>query len=97
MEDCEKSDILLFDSHFQSVKGLSKLTFLKYFRLGKWNQNKVRLITMIFKGLEEKKVFPSSLNNFKTPVEKLKKVDVGRNLSPPGKERRPKHAFEESS
>ena len=52
VEDLEKSDMSLVDSHFQAVKGVGKLSSLKYFRLGKWSQNKVRPIMMVFKDLE---------------------------------------------
>ena len=57
VEDCEKSGMSLVDSLFPAVKGVSKHTSLKYFRLDKWSQNKVRLIKMIFKDLEENNVF----------------------------------------
>ena len=57
MEDCEKSDMSLVDSLFQAVKGVSKPTSLKYFRLVKWRQNKVIPIKMVFEDIEEKKVF----------------------------------------
>ena len=55
--DCEKSDMSLVDSRFQGLKGVSISTILTMFKLGKWSQNKVRPIKMIFKDLEEKKVF----------------------------------------
>ena len=44
VEDYEKSDISLINSLFQAVKGMNKPTSLKYFRLSKWSQNKVRPI-----------------------------------------------------
>ena len=40
-ENCE---ISLINGLFQAVKGVNKPTSLKYFRLGKWKQNKVKLI-----------------------------------------------------
>ena len=65
VEDCENNEILLVDSLFHAVKRVSKCSS-KYVSPGKWSQNKVRLITMIFKQLEEKKVFISSLYKLKT-------------------------------
>jgi len=61
VEDYEKSDVSLINSLFQAVKGVNKPTSLKYSRVGKWSQNKMRPINMNFKDLEEKKVFLSSL------------------------------------
>ena len=80
---------------FQAVKGVSKPTSLKYFRLDKRSQNKVKAIKMIFKDLEKKKVFFPSLYKVKTAGEELKRVHVGHDFS--SRERSPKHAFEESS
>ena len=80
--DFEKSNMSLVDSLFQAVKRVSKPSSLKYFRLGKWSQNKVRPIKMIFKDLEEKKVFFSFLYKLKTADEELNRVPVGHDLSP---------------
>ena len=60
VEDWEKSDISLINSLFPAVEGQNKPTSLKSFRLGKCSQNKVRPIKIVFKSLEEKKVFLSS-------------------------------------
>ena len=68
VEDCEKSDMSLVDSLFQAVKGVSKPSSLKYFRLGKWSQNKVRPIKMIFNELEEMKVLFLPYKNCNQPV-----------------------------
>ena len=81
VEDCEKSAISLINSRFQAVEGKNKPTSLKYFRLGKWSQNKVRPIKIVFKSLEEKKVFLSSLHKLKTAGENLKRVHEGHDFS----------------
>ena len=63
-----------------SFKWLSKP--LKYFRLGKESQSKVRPIKMIFKDLEKGKGFISLLNLKTIAGEKLQKVHLGHDLPP---------------
>ena len=82
IEDCGKNEMSLVDSLFHAVKGVSKLTPSKSYSLGKWSQNKIRPIKMIFKDLEEKKLFIFSPYKFKTADEELKKAHVGPDLSP---------------
>ena len=60
---------------------MNKPTSLKYFRLVKWSQNKVRTIKIIFKDSEEKKLFLSSLYKLKSAGKELKMVHVGHDLS----------------
>ena len=78
------------DSLFQAVKGVIVPTPLKYSRLGKWSQNKVRLIKMFFKDLEENKVFFLPIKVKKVGGE-LKRVHLGHDVGV--RERSPKYAL----
>jgi len=61
---------------------------VKMYRLGRWEEDKIRPLLVSFKSCEQKDYIMENLRNLKTPIEKFRGISISHDLHPKEREER---------